>query len=235
MNLRRVAADVGKVAARILDEFLLLGNPDCLFAALAEVVEDHAGNLAALADPGAVAQEEPAARLAVGERLTERLAGIDHRLELRVGEQALGDDLLGQIRRVVRVRRRYRGERRRFDERRVVCDRPLDADLLGTVLLEDRIADAAGFGVLARGEVYATALTIDPAICCIATTRRYGVVSLLISLGRSVSGSSTPRRSLTTPSTRPSATRAHMISRAFSIGVGSRLKRVASSFAHRRS
>src|SRR3546814_16627528 len=51
------AAERGPVAHRVLDQLVGLGDPERPAAALEPVVEDDAGDLAALAPPGAVAQE----------------------------------------------------------------------------------------------------------------------------------------------------------------------------------
>ena len=97
------------VALRILDQLVGLADPDRLAAALEPVVEHDAGDLAALAGAGAVA-EKPATAEAdgavgvigrggddieglvdgpgAGEMFGMGLAGIDDGLELRVGEEA---------------------------------------------------------------------------------------------------------------------------------------------------
>src|SRR3546814_8385736 len=54
------AAERGPVAHRVLDQLVGLGDPERPAAALEPVVEDDAGDLAALARPGAVAQEPTA-------------------------------------------------------------------------------------------------------------------------------------------------------------------------------
>ena len=107
-------------------------------AALGHVVGDDTGDLSALAASGAVTEEEAlterhGARVIVLDQhhlvrrrasdprprqdLRVRLAGIDHRLYLGVGDQALAGDLLRQLRPVGRRRRRDRGHRSGFHER----------------------------------------------------------------------------------------------------------------------
>ena len=102
------------VALGVLDQLVGFRHPDRAAAALQPIVEQDAGDLAALAGAGAVAQE-PAAAEADGvlsvvgrgrddvEGLVHRprsgevagmgLAGIDDALELGVGQQAVGDDV----------------------------------------------------------------------------------------------------------------------------------------------
>ena len=104
-----VAADRRPVALGILDQFVGFRDPDRAAAALEPVVEDDRGDLAALAGAGAVA-EKPAAPEAhgirgiggcgrdeivgfvdgvgAGEMAGMSFAGIDHALELRVGQDA---------------------------------------------------------------------------------------------------------------------------------------------------
>src|SRR3546814_1514319 len=60
------AAERGPVAHRVLDQLVGLGDPERPAPALEPVVEDDAGDLAALAGAGAVPQE-PAAPEAHGE------------------------------------------------------------------------------------------------------------------------------------------------------------------------
>ena len=99
------------VALGVLDQLVGLADPDRAAAALQPVVEQDAGDLAALARAGAVAEKPAAAeahgilrivgrggddvkglvdRPGSGEKLGMRLAGIDDAFELRVGQQAVG-------------------------------------------------------------------------------------------------------------------------------------------------
>ncbi len=118
------------VPLRVLEQLVRLGDPDGLAPALEPVVEDDAGRLAALAGAGAVAEHEAAAEADGVRRIVGRgadeiaglvhgpgpgeifamgLAGIDHRLELGVGQDAVGDDRGRQGRPVARLGRRHRG------------------------------------------------------------------------------------------------------------------------------
>src|SRR6202011_6280171 len=132
-----VAADRGPVALGVLDQLVGLRNPDRAAAALEPVVEDDAGDLAALAGAGAVA-EKPAApeaqrvqrvrrrgrdeivglvdRVGAGEMTGMGLAGIDDAFELRVREDAAGQDAGRQMWPVRRARRRDRGHGGRLHE-----------------------------------------------------------------------------------------------------------------------
>src|SRR3546814_13223955 len=95
----------------LLDQLVGLGDPERPAAALEPVVEDDAGDLAALARPGAVAQEPTAPeaqgvhgfrhdrihrveglvhRVMPGEEARMGLAGVDQAFELGVGEDAGG-------------------------------------------------------------------------------------------------------------------------------------------------
>src|SRR3546814_147665 len=93
------ATEGGPVAHRVLDQLVGLGDPERPAPALEPVVEDDPGDLAALAGPGAVAQE-PAAPEAHGawrpgvdrahriERLVDRVvAGKETRMGLAQIEQ----------------------------------------------------------------------------------------------------------------------------------------------------
>ena len=107
------------IALGVLDQLVGFRHPDRAAAALQPVVEQDAGDLAALAGAGAVA-EKPAAAEADGvfgvvgrgrddvEGLVDRprsgevtamgLAGIDDAFELGVGQHAVRDDVGGQVR-----------------------------------------------------------------------------------------------------------------------------------------
>ena len=130
-------AERGPVALRILDQLVGLADPDGAAAALEPVVEHDAGDLAALAGAGAVAQEPAAAeadgvlgivgrggddiegridRPGAGEMGGMRLAGIDDALELRVRQEAVRDDIGRQMRPVGWLWRRDGGHGRRLHE-----------------------------------------------------------------------------------------------------------------------
>ena len=97
------------VALGVLDQLVGLRDPDGAAAALEPVVEQDAGDLAALAGAGAVAQQPAAAEAngvlgvvgrgrddveglvhgpGAGEKAGMGFAGIDHAFELGVGQQA---------------------------------------------------------------------------------------------------------------------------------------------------
>ena len=125
------------VALRVVDQLVGLGDPDRAVPALEPVVEQDAGDLAALAGAGAIA-EEPAAAEAdsilgvVGrgrddiERVIDRpragkiarmgFAGIDDALELGVGQQAIGHYRRRQMRPIAGLGRRDRGHGGRLHE-----------------------------------------------------------------------------------------------------------------------
>jgi hypothetical protein len=125
-----VAADRRPVALGVLDQLVGFGDPESAAVAFEPVVENHAGDLAALAGAGAVAEEPAAAethrvrgigrrghddveRLVDGIRTREmiavRLAVIDDALELRVGEDPRGKQARRRVRPIARMRRRDRG------------------------------------------------------------------------------------------------------------------------------
>ena len=101
-----------------------LRDPDRAAAALQPVVEQDAGDLAALAGAGAVAEKPAAAeadgvlgvvarggdeveglvdRPGAGEEAGMRLAGIDDAFELGVRQQAVGDEVRRQVRPIGRA------------------------------------------------------------------------------------------------------------------------------------
>ena len=156
------------VALRVLDQLVGLRDPDRAAAALEPIVEDDAGDLAALAGAGAVAEKPAAAeadgvlgvvgrgrddieglvhRPGAGEMARMRLAGIDDALELRVAEQAVADDGGRQMRTVARLRRRHRRHRRRLNQSRRMRLRAGDADRLEGIPLIERVGDVAVFGL----------------------------------------------------------------------------------------
>ena len=155
------------VALRILDQLVGLRDPDRAAAALQPVVEQDAGDLAALAGAGAVAQKPAAAeahgvlgvigrgrddieglvdRPGSGEMAAMGLAGIDDAFELGVGQEAIGDDVGRQVRPIGRLRRRDRGHRGRLHELGRMRLRTGDADRLQRVCLIERIGQAAALG-----------------------------------------------------------------------------------------
>lgn len=83
-------------------------EPDVLDAPPRTVVQDDTGNLPALADARAVAEEEAAAR-AVGSDLLVALARVEHALKLQAAQLArrVADSVQ---RRICAWRQRYRGE-----------------------------------------------------------------------------------------------------------------------------
>ena len=145
------------VPTRVLDQRPLLGEPHRLAPAASEVVEDDAGDLAALADAGPVADEEAAAHgdfaLGGGEHLLMRLAGVDDGLELRDRKRAALDKILGDRRGVGWLGRENGRHGRRLDERARVGLGVLDHEPLRLVRLVDGLRDLAlgtrrGGGVL---------------------------------------------------------------------------------------
>ena len=115
LDVERETANGGPVATRIFEQRLGLGDPDVLAASAQPLVEDDRGDLAALAGAGAVTEEEAGpVRTAIlgwcdreplldrfeqaGDVALEGVAGIDQRLELRVGERLRVDDGLRQRR-----------------------------------------------------------------------------------------------------------------------------------------
>src|SRR6266481_549 len=107
------------VALGVLDQLVGFGDPQGAAAALEPVAEQDAGDLAALAGAGTVA-EKPAAAEAdgilgiirssrddierlvdgpgAGEKSAMRFAGIDDAFELGIGEQAIGNEIGRQMR-----------------------------------------------------------------------------------------------------------------------------------------
>ena len=107
-------AECRPVALRILDQLVGLADPDRAPPALQPVVEQDAGDLAALAGAGAVAEKPATAKahggLGViarggdeiegfidrprpGEEIGMSLARINDAFELRVGQHAVGDEI----------------------------------------------------------------------------------------------------------------------------------------------
>ena len=149
-----VAADCGPVALGVLDQFVGFGDPQSAAAAFEPVVENDGGDLAALAGAGAVA-EKPAAPEAYsafgafrggrnnivglvygvgpGEMAGMGFAGINDALELRVGEDAGGEESRRQIRPVGGAGRGNRGHRGRLHELGRVRPRVRDPDRLQRV------------------------------------------------------------------------------------------------------
>ena len=154
------------VALGVLDQLVGLADPDRAAAALQPVVEQDAGDLAALAGAGAVA-EEPAAPEAhgilgiigrgrdeieglvdgpgSGEEVGMGLAGIDDGFELGVGQQAVGDDVRRQMRPIARHRRRDRRHRRRLHELGRMRLRAGNTDRLQSVFFIKRIGEFTAF------------------------------------------------------------------------------------------
>ena len=152
------------IALGVLDQLVGFRHPDRAAAALQPVVEQDAGDLAALAGAGAVA-EKPAAAEADGvlsvvgrgrddvEGLVHRprsgevaamgLAGMDDAFELGVGQQAVRDDIGGQMRPIARLGRRHRRHRRRLHQPGGMGLRAGNTDRLQSVFFIKRIGDAA--------------------------------------------------------------------------------------------
>ena len=152
------------VALGVLDQLVGFRDPDRAAAALQPVVEQDAGDLAALAGAGAVAEQPAAAEadgvLGVvgrgrddveglvddprsGEKAGMRLAGIDHAFELGVGQQAVGDDGRRQMRAIGGLGRRDRRHRGRLHEPGRMRLRSGNADRLKRVAFVERLGDAA--------------------------------------------------------------------------------------------
>ena len=112
---------------RVLDQLVGLADPDRAAPALEPVVEQDAGDLAALAGAGAVAEKPSASkadsvlcvvtrgsdevagfidRPCAGEEVRMSLAGIDDALKLGVRQPAAGDEVRRQVRPIGRLRRR---------------------------------------------------------------------------------------------------------------------------------
>ncbi len=152
------------VAAGILDQGVGLRDPDGPAAALQPVVEQDAGDLAALAGAGTVTEHEAAAephgtlgflgdRLqpvegvvgapSSGEDAGMGLAGVDQRLELRFGEQAGLDEARRQQRLVSGLGRSDRGHGGGLNQRRRMRPGAGDAQDLQGIGLVERLAERA--------------------------------------------------------------------------------------------
>ena len=139
------AADRRPVPPGVLQQRVVPGDPHRLQATLGHVVGDDACGLATLAAAGAVAEEEAAAQLegALGALLDQhqlvrrfaqppparqqprlRLAGVDHGLDLGVGQQPLLHDVGRQERAIGRGRRRHRRHGAGFHQRGGVWTAP---------------------------------------------------------------------------------------------------------------
>jgi hypothetical protein len=141
----RIAADPGEVPSGVLDQPAVEGDPDGLVAALGKVVEDDPGDLAALADPGAIADEEALSR-PVGQALAVGLPGIDHGLELGQGEPSFVDCLDGQMGTVGRHRGLDGAHGRALDQPAGVRVSARDAQALGPIGGEDGLGQLGLFG-----------------------------------------------------------------------------------------
>ena len=160
------------VALSVFQQLVGFGDPDGLAAAVHPVVEDDPGRLAALARAGAVAEHKASTeadgvrgivgrgrdeiegfveRPRTGEEVRMGLAGIDHRFQLRVGEDAVGDDVGRQPRPVAGPGRRDRGHGGRLHQLGRMGLRARNTDRLQSVFFIDGISDAA---VLGRGPVH---------------------------------------------------------------------------------
>ena len=81
-----------------------------------------------------------------GEELGMRLAGIDDALELRVGQQAVGDDVRRKVRPIGRLRRRDRRHRGRLHQLGRMRLSAGNADRLKCIVFVERLGDPAALG-----------------------------------------------------------------------------------------
>ena len=150
------------VALGVFDQLVGFGEPHRPPAALAPIVEQDAGDLAAFARTGSVTQH-PAAPEAnsmfaivgcgrddiervvhgpgTGEISGMRLAGIDDAFELGVGEQAIAGDGGRQMRPIAGLGRRNRSHCCRLHQAGRMRRRAQDADGLKRVVLIQRVGD----------------------------------------------------------------------------------------------
>ena len=154
------------VALGVLDQLVGLRHPQGAAAALEPVVEKDAGDLAALAGPGAVAKEPAAAEadrgLGVvrcrghnieglvddprsGEISRVRFARIDDALELGVGEQAVGNEIGWQVRPIGGLGWRDRCHGGGLDEPGRMRRQSRNTDRLKCVAFIERLGDAPAF------------------------------------------------------------------------------------------
>ena len=157
------------VALGVLDQLVRLRHPHRPSTALKPVVQQDAGDLTALAGAGAVAQHPtpPEAHGVLGsirrgrhdvESLVDhprsgempevRFAGIDDALELRIGQQALGDDIGRQAWPIARLRRCDGRHRRRLHQPCRMGLRTDNPDRLQLVSFVQRLGKAAALGRL---------------------------------------------------------------------------------------
>ena len=148
------------VALGILEQFIRLRHPDGAATATQPIVEQHAGDLAALARAGAIAKEPTAAEahriLGVVRRRGDEVIGridrpravemarmgvarIDDAFELGIGEEAVGNDIGGNYRPIARLRRRHRGHGRRLDEQGRMRPSVRNPNRLEDIALVDRV------------------------------------------------------------------------------------------------
>ena len=166
-DLQALLAERRPVALRVVDQLVGFGDPDGAAAALHPVVEDDAGGLPALARAGAVA-EEPAAAEAhgalgvvggggnrveggidlpgAGQMPAMGFAGSDDAFELGLGQDALADKALRQMRPVGGLRRRDRSHGGRLHQGGRVRLRAGNADRLQAVAFIDRVGQAVAGG-----------------------------------------------------------------------------------------
>ncbi|MET3261383.1 hypothetical protein ABIF38_002889 [Bradyrhizobium japonicum] len=155
------------VALRVLEQLVGLRDPDRLAPAVQPVVENDAGGLATLAGAGPVTEHEAATeadgvrcvvaggrdeveglvyRPGASEIVTMRLASIDDRLKLGVGQNAIADEVCRQPWPIARLRRRDRGHRGRLHQLGRVRLRTVDPDRLEPVFFVDGVAEARALG-----------------------------------------------------------------------------------------
>ncbi len=152
------------VTLRVLDQLVRLTDPDCTASALQPVVEDDAGDLAALPGPSTVAQH-PAAAETLGivrivrcgrdrivgfadrprsrEMRSMGLAGIDDALELRIRKKTVGDDIGRKMWTIARLRWRDGRHGRRLNQSGRMRLTMRDSDRLKGVGLVEHLADPA--------------------------------------------------------------------------------------------
>ena len=172
-DLKLFLAQRRPVALRVLEQLVGFRNPQRLAAALEPIVQDDAGNLAALSGAGAVAEIKAAAEAHCffgvvrgdrneveqlvdeerpGEMYGMGFAGIDHALELGVGQEPELDRGLRQMRPIERFRRRDGGHGGGLHERRGMRLRALDRDRLHRIgLIEPGAERVASWRFPIRG------------------------------------------------------------------------------------
>ena len=125
------------VAFRVRNKLVGGRDMDVLSPTLFEFVVDEGVDLAAFADPRAVAVPVPFAST-VGENHARRLAGVDHVFNLKVGDSPLGDHVGREMMAIRDIRRLDARHRRALDDvRRMGAGAPHDG-LLHAIGGKDR-------------------------------------------------------------------------------------------------